>query len=93
MKKNNYDEIKIQSGILFEEIRESVLKNALNNDEKHRNIKKEQHSIFEGNPMVVHLADQDIDVETLEDSTIKDYYKYYYLSMKEHDIIEERMYL
>lgn len=29
----------------------------------------------------------------MEDSTIKDYYKYYYLSMKEHDIIEERMYL
>lgn len=39
--------------------------------------------------MVVHLADQDIDEETLEDSTIKDYYKYYYLSMRENDIIEE----
>ena len=39
--------------------------------------------------MVVYLADQDIDEETLEDSTIKDYYKYYYLSMRENDIIEE----
>lgn len=29
--------------------------------------------------MIIHLADQDIDEETLEDSTIKDYYKYYYL--------------
>lgn len=43
--------------------------------------------------MVVHLADQDIDEETLEDSTIKDYYKYYYLSMRENDIIEEWIYL
>lgn len=38
MKKNNYDEIKIQSGILFEEIIESVLKNAMSNDEEYRNI-------------------------------------------------------
>lgn len=59
----------------------------------YRNIKKEQHSLYEKNPMLVHLADQDIDEETLEDSTIRDYYKYYCLSMREHDIIEERMYL
>ena len=43
--------------------------------------------------MVVHLADQDIYEETFEDSTIKDYYKYYYLSMRENDIIEEWIYL
>ena len=61
MKKNNYDKIKIQSGILFEEIRESVLKNAMSNDEEYRNIKMEQHSLYERNQIVVHLADQDID--------------------------------
>ena len=43
--------------------------------------------------MLVLLAEQDINEEILEDSTIRDYYKYYYLSMREHDIIEERMYL
>lgn len=43
--------------------------------------------------MLVHLADQDIDEETLEDSTIRDYYKYYCLSMREHNIIKEKMYL
>lgn len=68
--KNNYDEIKIQSEILFEEIREYVLKNMLSNDEEYRNIKKEQYSIYEGKQMVVHQADQDIDEETLKDSTI-----------------------
>lgn len=68
--KNNYDEIKIQSEILFEEIREYVLKNVLSNDEEYRNIKKEQYSIYEGKQMVVHQADQDIDEETLKDSTI-----------------------
>ena len=67
--KNNYDEIKIQSEILFEEIREYVLKNVLSNDEEYRNIKKEQYSIYEGKQMV-HQADQDIDEETLKDSTI-----------------------
>lgn len=65
----------------------------LNNDEEYRNIKKEQQLIYEGNPTVVHLADQDIDEETLKDSTIRDYYKYYCLSMREHNIIEEKMYL
>lgn len=72
MKKNNYDEIKIQSGILFEEIRESVLKNTQNNDEEYRNIKKVQHSLYVGNPMIIHLADQDINEDTLEDSTVRD---------------------
>lgn len=67
--KNNYDEIKIQSEILFEEIREYVLKNVLSNDEEYRNIKKEQYSIYEGKQMV-HQADQDIAEETLKDSTI-----------------------
>lgn len=42
----------------------------LSNDEEYRNIKKEQYSIYEGKQMVVHQADQDIDEETLEDSTI-----------------------
>ena len=60
-KEELYDKIKIQSGILFEEIRESVLKNAMSNDEEYRNIKIEQHSLYERNQIVVHLADQDID--------------------------------